>query len=190
MVEQCFKLFKRDREETCVLNNVFAHKHNKPRLLWCPFVKYLLILKDCIFCVNIYTVIDSKVVISWINTCFFADILERFRLSTYVEVGSLLQLCSIKNIQDLVAFEQISTQIVRMSLVILHDYIIFDHKTFAYVGIILTIKPRKQFISALVSVRYRMCNTSWCRTDDGCISNNHIGPMSSCLAFPYRSVSQ
>jgi len=40
--------------------------------------------------------------------------------------------------------------------------------------------------SALTSVRYRMCNTARCRTDVGCISNNHIVPMSSRLAFSHR----
>jgi len=40
--------------------------------------------------------------------------------------------------------------------------------------------------SAFMSVRHRMCNTARCRTDVGCISKNHIGPMSSRLAFPCR----
>jgi len=41
-------------------------------------------------------------------------------------------------------------------------------------------------VSALMSVRYRMGNTARCRTDVGCILNNHIGPMSSRPAFPHR----
>jgi len=41
--------------------------------------------------------------------------------------------------------------------------------------------------SALMSARYRMCITARSRTDVGCISNNHIGPMSSRLAFQHRS---
>ena len=32
-----------------------------------------------------------------------------------------------------------------------------------------------------------MCNTAECRADVGCILNNHIGPMSSRLAFPHRT---
>jgi len=34
--------------------------------------------------------------------------------------------------------------------------------------------------------RYRMCNTARCRTDVGCLPNNHIGLMSSRFAFPFR----
>jgi len=48
---------------------------------------------------------------------------------------------------------------------------------------------RRHFTDVLMSAQYRMCNTARCRTDVVCISNKHIGPMSSRLAFPYLPTS-